>query len=110
MARSGASEPRRPRRVPIMAKVRASEAVRAARHLAPAPAPCYSAWMTDPIATEERIAHLARAVDDLSEIVARQDRAIAGLSRRVELLMQREAEREAELGTAPLADRRPPHW
>jgi SlyX protein len=60
---------------------------------------------------EERIAHLERAVDDLSEVVARQDAEIARLTRRVEMLMQREAEREVDAGgTVPLADQRPPHW
>lgn len=61
-------------------------------------------------AQEERIAHLMRAVEDLSEVVARQSREIERLSRRVGLLMEREAEREAEGGTIPLADQRPPHW
>lgn len=65
--------------------------------------------MTDTAALEERIAHLLRAVDDLSDVVARQDRDIAVLQRRVQLLMEREAEREAGLD-APEADVRPPHW
>ncbi|WP_037281615.1 SlyX family protein, partial [Rubellimicrobium mesophilum] len=39
---------------------------------------------------EERIAHLLRAVDDLSDVVARQERQIAVLSHRVEMLMARE--------------------
>ncbi|WP_372840999.1 SlyX family protein [Phaeovulum sp.] len=61
--------------------------------------------------TEELIAHLARVVDDLSEIVARQESQIARLERRVEMLSQREAERELEAGGGiPLADQRPPHW
>lgn len=59
---------------------------------------------------EEAVAHLSRVVDDLSEVVARQEREIARLARRVGLLMEREAEREAEGGTIPLADQRPPHW
>lgn len=62
-------------------------------------------------ATEEAIAHLTKAVDDLSEVVARQQREIDVLTRRVAMLMQREAERETESGgTIPLADQRPPHW
>lgn len=65
--------------------------------------------MTDATAIEERIAHLIRAVDDLSEVVARQDRDIAILQRRVQMLMEREAEREATLD-APAANQRPPHW
>lgn len=60
---------------------------------------------------EEAVAHLTRAVDDLSAIVARQEGEIARLGRRVGLLMEREAERETEGGgTIPLADQRPPHW
>lgn len=62
-------------------------------------------------ALEERIAHLMRALDDLSEVVARQDREIARLTHRVEMLMAREAERELDQGgSVPLADQRPPHW
>ena len=61
-------------------------------------------------ALEERIAHLTRGLDDLSDVVARQAREIERLAVRVALLMEREAEREAEGGGAPLADQRPPHW
>ena len=44
-------------------------------------------------------------------MVARQDGELARLTRRVEMLMNREAEREVEAGgTVPLADQRPPHW
>jgi SlyX protein len=66
--------------------------------------------MTDPTRIEERIAHLTRAVEDLSDIVAAQGREIAALNRRLAMLLSREAEREAEAGTVPLADQRPPHW
>jgi SlyX protein len=67
--------------------------------------------MPDMTAYEERIAHLARMVDDLSEVVARQDSEIGRLTRRVEMIMAREAEREyAAGGSVPLADQKPPHW
>ena len=59
---------------------------------------------------EERIAHLTRETQDLSDVVARQEREIATLSRRVEMLMRREAEREVGGQEAPEADRPPPHW
>jgi SlyX protein len=60
---------------------------------------------------EEKIAHLIRTVDDLSEVVARQETEIAMLNRRVQLLMEREAEREASVdGQMVLTDQRPPHW
>lgn len=61
-------------------------------------------------AVEERIAHLQRTVEDLSDVVARQDIEIRRLSRQVGLLIDREASREAAEGTIPLADQRPPHW
>jgi SlyX protein len=62
-------------------------------------------------AAEEQIAHLVRAVEDLSEVVARQATEIDRLARRVGLLLEREAEREAEGGgSVALADQRPPHW
>jgi len=60
---------------------------------------------------EEMIAHLSRVVDDLSDVVARQEREIDTLRRRMVLLMEREAEREAgESSSIPLADQKPPHW
>ena len=58
---------------------------------------------------EERIAHLTRAMDDLSEVVARQEREIALLTRRVQMLMEREGEREAQ-GLRDVPIDRPPHW
>ncbi|MCX7646736.1 MAG: SlyX family protein [Rhodobacteraceae bacterium] len=66
--------------------------------------------MTDTTALEERIAHLTRTVEDLSDVVAAQAREIDTLRRRLALLLEREAGREAEAGTIPLADRPPPHW
>ena len=62
------------------------------------------------ILLETRVADLIRTADDLSDIVATQSREIDRLTRRVEMLMQREAEREADGGALPLADKPPPHW
>lgn len=59
---------------------------------------------------EALAAELQRMVEDLSDVVARQEREVATLTRRIGLLMEREAEREAEGGAIPLADQRPPHW
>ena len=42
---------------------------------------------------EERLAHLIRAVDDLSEVVARQDRENDELRAQVASLARREADR-----------------
>ncbi|RYH01620.1 SlyX family protein [Salipiger sp. IMCC34102] len=65
----------------------------------------------DTTALEERIAHLTRLVEDLSDVVARQDSDLTLAARRIEMLMQREATREADQpGSIPLGDERPPHW
>ena len=40
---------------------------------------------------EETVAHLGRMLDDMSDVAARQHRDIATLTRRVAMLMQREA-------------------
>ncbi len=59
---------------------------------------------------EEKLAHLMRAVDDLSEVVARQSGEIDMLTRRVQMLLERAAEDEAGMAEAPAANVRPPHW
>lgn len=60
---------------------------------------------------EEKLAHLIRTVDDLSDTVARQDREIDTLQTRIAMLMRREAERETEnTGGVVLGDERPPHY
>ncbi|MCP5038905.1 MAG: SlyX family protein [Rhodobacteraceae bacterium] len=60
---------------------------------------------------EESIAHLTKVLEELSDVVAGQDKELARLTRLIEMLMQREAEREADAGgSVPLADQRPPHW
>ncbi|MCW9041912.1 MAG: SlyX family protein [Pseudopelagicola sp.] len=60
---------------------------------------------------EAKIAHLTRTVDDLSEVIARQDTEIALLTRRVQMLMEREATRENDAtGGIVLGDERPPHY
>lgn len=63
------------------------------------------------IAAEEEIAHLSRAVDDLSDVVARQQDDLSALRRQIERLVAREAERLLDGDSSPpLADQRPPHW
>ena len=60
---------------------------------------------------EEHLAHLARTVDELSDVIARQQREIDTLTRRVAMLMQREGARESEgSGGVVLGDERPPHY
>jgi SlyX protein len=60
---------------------------------------------------EEQLAHLARTVEDLSDVVARQDTEIVLLQRRVQMLLEREADREAAgSGGVVVGDERPPHY
>ena len=60
---------------------------------------------------EEKIAHLMRTVEELSDVVARQEKEIETLTRRVFMLMQRESERQAEgSGGVVLGDEKPPHY
>ncbi|AVW92009.1 SlyX family protein [Celeribacter baekdonensis] len=63
------------------------------------------------LALEEQVAHLSKTVDELSDIVARQEREIEVIGRRLGMLMQAEAVRQSDgEGTVALADQRPPHW
>ncbi len=60
---------------------------------------------------EEKVAHLQRVIDELSDVVARQDQDLARLRTQVDRLILREAEREAEApGSVVLGDERPPHY
>ncbi|MEO0938216.1 MAG: SlyX family protein [Pseudomonadota bacterium] len=60
---------------------------------------------------EEKIAYLERHLGELSDVVARQAGEIDVLTRRVAMLMQREAERErSATGGVVLGDERPPHY
>jgi len=60
---------------------------------------------------EERLAHLDRVTDEMSDVIARQQKEIDRLTRLTEMLMQRAAEREMDTGGGlPLADQKPPHW
>jgi len=63
------------------------------------------------IKTQEHIAHLERQLQDLSDVIAQQADQITQLTRRVEMLMNREAEREAAgEGAVMFGDERPPHY
>ncbi len=60
---------------------------------------------------EEKIADLLKTSDELSDVVARQEREIAILTHRVQMLMEREGERETQgAGGIVLGDERPPHY
>ncbi len=60
---------------------------------------------------EEQIAHLTRTVDEMSAIVAQQQSDIAILQHRVQMLMEREAQRDSDGGgSVVFGDERPPHY
>jgi len=58
---------------------------------------------------EERVAHLMRGVEDLSDVVAAQALEVDRLTRLVGMLAEREADREAT-GDPASPNVRPPHW
>jgi len=67
--------------------------------------------MSEQTHLEEKIAHMTRTLDELSDIVARQETEISRLTYRVQMLMEREASRDMDGGSSvPLADQRPPHY
>ncbi|MDA5093440.1 SlyX family protein [Aliiroseovarius sp. KMU-50] len=60
---------------------------------------------------EETVAHLTKQVEELSDVIARQDVELANMTHRVQMLMEREAQREAGgIGGVILGDERPPHY
>ncbi|MCC5974786.1 MAG: SlyX family protein [Rubellimicrobium sp.] len=59
---------------------------------------------------EEQIAHLTRMVEDLSDVVARQEGAITRLQRQAEMLVERELARAEAEGDPADPNQRPPHW
>lgn len=62
-------------------------------------------------AFEEKLAHLQRMVDELSDVVARQDRQLDQMQDQVDRLTRREAAREdAATGGAHFGGERPPHY
>ena len=62
-------------------------------------------------ALEEETAYLRKVVEELSDVIARQDLDLSKQAHRVKMLMEREAERELESGgSAIMTDQRPPHY
>ena len=68
--------------------------------------------MTDQVTKlEEQVAHLERICEDLSAMVSKQGAEIERLTRHTQMLMAREADREAAgTGGVILGDERPPHY
>jgi SlyX protein len=63
----------------------------------------------DLTALEERVAHLMRTVDDLSDVVAAQAKALDRMDRLTRMLAARDADRDGQ-GDVPGANVKPPHW
>jgi len=62
-------------------------------------------------ALEEQMAHLTRTVEDLSDIMAKQDSELRRLGLLVDHLVQRARARESDSGGGIiLGDERPPHY
>lgn len=60
---------------------------------------------------EETVAHLSKVVDELSDVIARQDVDMSKMTHRLQILIDREAAREAGgTGGVILGDERPPHY
>ncbi len=60
---------------------------------------------------EETVAHLSKVVEELSDVIARQDVELATAQHRIQILMEREAQREAGgTGGIIVGDERPPHY
>ena len=69
----------------------------------------HTAFMTQ--ALEEQIAHLKRTVEDLSDVMAKQDSELRRLTSLVEHLAQRARARDTDGGGGfILGDERPPHY
>ena len=60
---------------------------------------------------EIQLAHASRMVDELSTIVSDQSNRLERAENRIQMLMQRAAEAEAEaMSGIAVGDKPPPHW
>ena len=65
----------------------------------------------DQLATiEEKLAHLERAVNDLSDVVARQQKELDRATDRHQRLMDKMAAMESDMGASATAEEKPPHY
>ena len=60
-------------------------------------------------AFETHLTHLSNACDEISDVVALQQTQIDRLTRFIEMMAEREVERETQ-GAEANPDKRPPHW
>jgi len=61
-------------------------------------------------AIEEKLAHLERAVSELSDVVARQQQELARALDRNQRLTEKLAALESDFGTSATAHEKPPHY
>jgi SlyX protein len=61
-------------------------------------------------AIEEKLAHLERAVNELSDVVARQQKELDRATDRHQRLMDKMAAMESDLGASATAEEKPPHY
>jgi SlyX protein len=61
-------------------------------------------------AIEEKLAHLERAVNELSDVVARQQKELDRATDRHQRLMDKIAAMESDLGASATAEEKPPHY
>jgi SlyX protein len=61
-------------------------------------------------AIEEKVAHLERALNDLSDVVARQQKELDLALRRNQRLLDKIAALEADFGPSATAHEKPPHY
>ena len=61
-------------------------------------------------AVEEKLAHLERAVNELSDVVARQQKELDRATDRHQRLMDKLSAMESDFGASATADEKPPHY
>jgi SlyX protein len=59
---------------------------------------------------EEKLAHLERAVNELSDVVARQQKELDRVTDRHQRLMDKLAAIESDFGPSATAEEKPPHY
>jgi SlyX protein len=61
-------------------------------------------------AIEEKLAHLERAVAEISDVVARQQKQLDAALDRNQRLMEKISAIESDFGPSATADEKPPHY
>jgi SlyX protein len=59
---------------------------------------------------EEKLAHLERAVNELSDVVARQQKELERATDRHQRLLDKMSAMESDFGASATAEEKPPHY